>query len=137
MAVTDGLKGMSEALAAVFPATTNQTCIVHLRRHSLDFPNWKERQPPAKALRPIYTAPHAEAALAASDTFATSAWGVRFSPVVASWRRAWTHVIPFFALPPDVRRVIDTTMRSRACTRVFVKSSRPAAIFRPTTQRQN
>ena len=75
----------------------------------LDFANWKERQPLAKALRPIYAAPHAEAALVALDTFATSPWGIRFPTVVASWRRAWTHVIPFFAFPPDVRRVIYTT----------------------------
>lgn len=109
IAVTDGLKGMSEALGAVFPATTLQTCIVHLIRHSLDFANWKERSLLAKALRPVYTAPHAEAALAALDTFATSVWGTRFPTVVASWRRAWTHVIPFFAFPPDVRRVIYTT----------------------------
>jgi putative transposase len=109
IAVTDGLKGMSEALGAVFPATTLQTCIVHLIRHSLDFANWKERSPLAQALRPIYAAPHAEAALVALDTFATSSWGVRFPTVVASWRRAWTHVIPFFAFPPDVRRVIYTT----------------------------
>ena len=46
IAVTDGLKGMSEALAAVFPATTLQTCIVHLIRHSLDFATWKERKRP-------------------------------------------------------------------------------------------
>jgi putative transposase len=109
IAVTDGLKGMSEALGAVFPATTLQTCIVHLIRHSLDFANWKERQPLAKALRPIYAAPHAEAALAALDAFAIGPWGVRFPTVVASWRRAWTNVIPFFAFPPDVRRVIYTT----------------------------
>src|SRR6476660_1834288 len=57
IAVTDGLKGMSEALAAVFPATTLQTCIVHLLRYSLEFGNWKERKPLATALRPIYTAP--------------------------------------------------------------------------------
>jgi transposase-like protein len=51
--VTDGLKGMSEALAAVFPETTLQTCIVHLIRHSLAFGNWKERKHLATALRPI------------------------------------------------------------------------------------
>ena len=56
IAVTDGLKGMSEALAAVYPATTLQTCIVHLLRNSLEFANWKERKPLAAALRPIYTA---------------------------------------------------------------------------------
>jgi len=109
IAVTDGLKGMSEALAAVFPATTLQTCIVHLIRHSLEFGNWKERKPLATALRPIYTAPSAEAASAALDAFERSPWGQKLPTVVASWRRAWTHVIPFFAFPPEVRRLIYTT----------------------------
>jgi len=70
IAVTDGLKGMSEALAAVYPATTLQTCIVHLLRNSLDFANWKERKPLAAALRPIYTAVSADAALVVLDDFA-------------------------------------------------------------------
>ena len=109
IAVTDGLKGMSEALAAVYPATTLQTCIVHLLRNSLDFANWKERKPLAAALRPIYTAVSADAALVVLDDFARGPWGVRFPTVVAAWRRAWTHVIPFFAFPPEVRRVIYTT----------------------------
>jgi len=109
IAVTDGLKGMSEALAAVFPATTLQTCIVHLIRHSLEFGNWKERKPLATALRPIYTAPSADAAAAALDEFERSPWGVKFPTVVAAWRRAWQQVIPFFAFPPDVRRLIYTT----------------------------
>lgn len=109
IAVTDGLKGMSEALTAIFPATTLQTCIVHLIRNSLDFANWKERKPLATALRAIYTAPSAEAAGAALDAFERGPWGVKFPTVVASWRRAWAHVIPFFAFPPEVRRVIYTT----------------------------
>jgi putative transposase len=109
IAVTDGLKGMSEALAAVFPATTLQTCIVHLLRHSLEFVSWRDRKPLAVALRPIYTAASAEAASAALETFAIGPWGTRLPPVVASWRRAWTHIIPFFAFPPEIRRVIYTT----------------------------
>lgn len=109
IAVTDGLKGMSEALTAVFPATTLQTCIVHLIRNSLDFANWKERKPLATALRAIYTAPSAEAAGAALDAFERGPWGTKFPTVVAAWRRAWAHVIPFFAFPPEVRRVIYTT----------------------------
>jgi len=109
IAVTDGIKGMSEALAAVFPATTLQTCIVHLIRHSLDFANWQQRKPLAKALRPIYTAASAEVASTALDDFERGPWGTKFPTVVASWRRAWTHVIPFFAFPPEVRRVIYTT----------------------------
>ena len=109
IAVTDGLKGMSEALAAVFPETTLQTCIVHLIRHSLAFANWKERKPLAVALRPIYTAPSADAAGAALDDFEGSPWGRKFPTVAAAWRRAWTHVIPFFAFPPEIRRLIYTT----------------------------
>jgi putative transposase len=109
IAVTDGLKGMSEALAAVYPATTLQTCIVHLLRHSLEFANWKQRKPMAAALRAIYTATSADAALVALDAFERGSWGVRFPTVVASWRRAWIHVIPFFAFPPEVRRVLYTT----------------------------
>ena len=109
IAVTDGLKGMSEALAAVYPATTLQTCIVHLLRNSLNFANWKERKPLAAALRPIYTAASADAALTALEAFERGPWGVRFPTVVAAWRRAWTQVIPFFAFPPEVRRVIYTT----------------------------
>ena len=109
IAVTDGLKGMSEALAAVYPRTTLQTCIVHLLRNSMDFANWKERKPLAAALRPIYTAASADAALAVLDAFAQGPWGVRFPTIVAAWRRAWTQVIPFFAFPPEVRRVIYTT----------------------------
>jgi transposase-like protein len=109
IAVTDGLKGMPEALAAVYPQTTLQTCIVHLIRNSLDFANWKERKPMATALRPIYAAPTVEAASAALDAFERSPWGKKFPTVVASWRRAWPHVIPFFAFPPDIRRLIYTT----------------------------
>jgi transposase-like protein len=109
IAVTDGLTGMSEALAAVYPATTLQTCIVHLLRNSLEYANWKQRKPLAAALRAIYTAPSADAAMDALDEFERGPWGVRFPTVVASWRRAWAHVIPFFAFPPEIRRVIYTT----------------------------
>jgi transposase-like protein len=109
IAVTDGHKGMSEALAAIYPATTLQTCIVHLLRHRLDFANGQERKSLAAALRPVYTAASADAAAVALDVFAQGPWGTRFPTVVASWRRAWVHVIPFFAFPPAIRRVIDTT----------------------------
>jgi transposase-like protein len=109
IAVTDGLKGMSEALAAVFPATTLQTCIVHLIRNSLDYAGWKDRNALAAAIKPIYTAVNAEAAAAALDAFEQGAWGQKFPTVVAAWRRAWDRVIPFFAFPPEVRRVIYTT----------------------------
>ncbi len=109
IAVTDGLKGMAEALGAVFPATTLQTCIVHLIRNSLDYASWKDRRALAAALKAIYTAPSAEAALAELDAFEQGDWGQRFPTVVAAWRRAWDKVIPFFAFPPAVRKVVYTT----------------------------
>jgi transposase-like protein len=109
IAVTDGLKGIPEALGAVFPATTLQTCIVHLIRNSLDYASWKDRKVLAAALKPIYTAANAEAAAQAMDEFERGAWGQKFPTVVAGWRRAWDRVIPFIAFPPAVRRVIYTT----------------------------
>ena len=109
IAVTDGLKGMPEALGAVFPATTLQTCVVHLIRNSLDYASWKDRKPLAAAIRPIYTASSAEAAQAELDAFERSPWGIKFPTVVAAWRRAWDRVVPFFTFPPEVRKVIYTT----------------------------
>jgi len=104
IAVTDGLKGIAEALGAVFPSTTLQTCIVHLIRNSLDYASWKDRKLLAAARKPIYTAPSAEAAAQALDDFEASPWGQRFPTVVASWRRAWDRVIPFSAASCDTRR---------------------------------
>lgn len=91
IAVTDGLKGMSEALAAVYPLTTLQTCMVHLLRHSLDYVSWKERQQLAAALRPIYTAASAEAAATRSTRLpaARGACGFRrWSPGVGRGPRS-------------------------------------------------
>ncbi|CAB3745088.1 IS256 family transposase [Achromobacter kerstersii] len=109
IAVTDGLKGMEQSLNAVFPATTLQTCIVHLIRSSLDYANWKERRVVAAALKPIYTAPTVEAALAALAEFEQGPWGQRYAPIAQAWRRAWDRVIPFFMFPPAIRKVIYTT----------------------------
>jgi transposase-like protein len=109
IAVTDGLKGMAEALAAVFPASTLQTCIVHLIRNSLDYASWKDRKALAAAIKPIYTASSAEAAQAELDAFEAGAWGQKFPTVAAAWRRAWDRVIPFFAFPAPIRKVVYTT----------------------------
>ena len=109
IAVTDGLKGMPEALEAVFPRTTLQTCIVHLIRNSLDYASYKDRAPLAAAIKPIYTAASADSAEAELEAFEQSALGQKFPTVVKAWRSAWDRVIPFFAFPPAVRKVIYTT----------------------------
>jgi putative transposase len=109
IAVTDGLKGMPEALETAYPQTTLQTCIVHLIRHSLEFASYRDREALAKALKMIYGAPTEEAALAALEAFEASTLGQRFPTVTAAWRRVWTQVVPFFAFPPTIRRVLYTT----------------------------
>jgi len=109
IAVTDGLKGIPQALGAVFPATTLQTCIVHLIRNSLDYASWKDRKALAAALKPVYTAVNADSAAQALDEFEAGPWGQRFPNIVVTWRRAWDRVIPFFAFPPAVRKLIYTT----------------------------
>jgi putative transposase len=109
IAVTDGLVGMEEALAVGYPETTLQTCIVHLIRNSLSYAGWKDRKQLAAALRLIYTAVSAEAAERELEAFAQGPWGKKFPTIAAAWRRVWDKVIPFFAFPPEVRRVLYTT----------------------------
>lgn len=109
LAVVDGLKGFPEAITTVFPQTTVQTCIVHLLRHSLDYATWKERRAVAAALKTIYRAPSVEAARAALDVFAAGDWGRKHPPIVTAWRRQWEQVIPLFAHPPEIRRLLYTT----------------------------
>lgn len=109
LAVVDGLKGFPEAITTVFPQTTVQTCIVHLLRHSLNYATWKERKAVAAALKTIYRAPSVDAARAALDAFAAGDWGRKHPPIVAAWRRQWEQVIPLFAHPPEIRRLLYTT----------------------------
>ncbi|EEE07260.1 IS256 family transposase [Burkholderia multivorans] len=109
IAVVDGLRGFPEAIETVYPAAQIQTCIVHLIRNSLSLASWKDRKPLASALKPIYQAATAEAAEAALQAFSQSEWGRKFPTVAAMWQRQWEQVIPFFAYPPEVRKIIYTT----------------------------
>jgi putative transposase len=109
IAIIDGLKGFPEAINAVFPETQIQTCIVHLIRNSLGFCSWKDRKPVAKELKTIYRAEDAEAAAAALTEFEEGPFGKKFAAITAMWRRNWAYVIPFFAYPQEVRKMIYTT----------------------------
>jgi putative transposase len=109
LAVVDGLKGFPDAITAVFPDAIVQTCIVHLLRNSMDFASWKDRKALAAALKDIYRAIDADAAELALTAFEASPWGQRYPAIGQSWRRAWSEVIPFFAFPTEVRRIIYTT----------------------------
>jgi putative transposase len=109
IAVVDGLKGFPEAINSVFPETQIQTCIVHLIRNSLDFCSWKDRKPVAQELKTIYRAKDVDAAAAALQEFEDGPWGKKFAAIAALWRRHWAQVIPFFAYPQEVRKMVYTT----------------------------
>lgn len=109
IAVVDGLKGFPEAITAVFPEAQVQTCIVHLIRHSLAYCGYKERDAVAAALKLIYRAENETMALQRLEEFEAGQWGKKYPTIAASWRRAWEQVIPFFAYPVEVRKIIYTT----------------------------
>lgn len=109
IAIVDGLKGFPEAINAVFPETQIQTCIVHLIRNSLDFAPWKDRKTLAAELKKIYRAIDAQTALHALSDFEEGGLGKKYAAVIAMWRRQWEQVIPFFAYPQEVRKMIYTT----------------------------
>lgn len=109
IAIVDGLKGFPEAITAVFPQAQVQTCVVHLIRHSLAFVSYKDRRAVAATLKQIYKAKDADAGKAALEDFSEGHWGKKYPAIAQSWRRNWSEVIPFFAFPDEVRRIIYTT----------------------------
>jgi putative transposase len=104
----DGLKGFPQAIETIYPQAQVQNCIVHMVRASLNYVNWKERKKVAADLKPIYRAATVEQAEAALGEFADH-WGTKYQAIVKLWRENWTRVIPFFAFPEEVRKVIYTT----------------------------
>jgi putative transposase len=109
IAVVDGLKGFPEAIEAIYPKTSVQTCIVHLVRYSLSYCNWKDRSKVANELKEIYRAVNAEQARQRLEAFAKSEWGKKYKVIGECWERNWERVIPFFSYPEAVRKIIYTT----------------------------
>jgi putative transposase len=124
----DGLKGFPEAIEAVFPLTTVQTCIVHLIRHSLTYVPRRQYDQVVKDLKPIYTAIDADAAMLALETFEEK-WGAQLPVIGQAWRSSWEHVIPFMAFEPEVRRVIYTTNAIEALNRQLRKAVKTKGHF--------
>jgi putative transposase len=108
IACVDGLKGFPEAIETVFPKTQVQLCIVHLVRASLNYVSWKQRREVAADLRNIYTSATVQEAEAALEAFG-SKWDRSHPTISQIWRRNWERIIPFFAFPADIRKVIYTT----------------------------
>jgi len=124
----DGLAGFPEAIEAIFPKTTVQTCIVHLIRTSLKYVPRREREQVARDLKPIYTAKDADQAHAELEAF-DEKWGQRFPVITKAWLDAWEHVIPFLAFPEEVRRVIYTTNAIEALNRQLRKAIKTKGSF--------
>jgi putative transposase len=128
IAVVDGLKGFPEAIAAVYPETLVQTCIVHLIRNSLAFVSWADRKAIMPDLKAIYGAANAQAALERLDAF-EGKWGKRYPTIAPTWRRAWDYVIPLFAFPPAIRKMIYTTNAVESLNRSLRKVIKTRGSF--------
>src|SRR3954447_2329369 len=133
IAVVDGLKGFPEAITAVFPETMVQTCIVHLLRQSLAFVSHKDRKAVAAALRDVYRAVDATAGEAALAAFEAGPWGRKYPAIGQGWRRAWAEVVPFYAFPAEVRRLLYTTdvLDKSLLAAVLERIARPSTDLAP------
>jgi len=107
--VVDGLKGFPEAIGAMFPQAQVQTCIVHLTRFSLSYCSWQDRSKVAAELKNIYRAETAEMGRQRLEEFEASTWGKKYQTIAASWKRHWEEVTPFYAYPPEIRKMLYTT----------------------------
>jgi len=119
----DGLKGLPEAINAVWPEAIVQTCVVHLVRNSLRYSSRQHWQKITAQLRGIYTASSIEAAQMEFDDFAAK-WENKYPAMIKLWRNAWPEFVPFLDFPVEVRKIIYTTnaieslnARFRAATR--------------------
>ena len=128
IACVDGLTGLPDAIEAVFPQTWVQTCIVHQIRSSMRYVSYSDRRKVAAALKPIYRAPNADAALSELERF-EEAWGARYPMIADAWRARWQHIIPFLALPEDLRRIVYTTNTIEAMHRHIRKAIKTRGHF--------
>lgn len=108
IACTDNLTGMNEAIAAVYPKTQHQLCIVHQIRNSLKFVSYKDRKQLAGDLKPVYAAATEEMALKCLEEFAVK-WDQQYPYIAKSWYANWDNLATFLQYPEEIRKVIYTT----------------------------
>jgi putative transposase len=128
IAAVDGLKGFPEAIEAVFPQAQVQLCIVHLVRASLNYVTWTERKEVARDLKEVYRATTEEAARQALGEFAAK-WDGKYPTIAALWTRQWQRVIPFFAFPAEIRKIIYTTNAVESLNMSLRKVLKPRVAF--------
>nr|BFE33929.1 IS256 family transposase [Actinomadura rugatobispora]BFE38611.1 IS256 family transposase [Actinomadura rugatobispora] len=108
MVVCDGLTGLPDAVAHVWPQALVQTCIVHLLRGSFRYAARQDWDKIAKALKPVYTAPTESAAMERWLEFAET-WGAKYPAIVRLWENAWAEFVPFLQFDPEIRKVVCST----------------------------
>lgn len=128
IACVDGLKGFPEAIEAAFPKTEVQICIVHMIRGSLRFVSWKDRKAVVADLRGIYQAASEELARDNLETFSRK-WDSRYPTISKSWQANWQRIIPFFAYPEEIRRIIYTTNAIESLNSTLKKTIKNRASF--------
>lgn len=128
IACMDGLRGLPEAVTAVFPKTLTQLCIVHLVRASLRYVTNTDAKAVVAALKRIYHSVTAEEAARELDAF-EQAWSEKYRAVVCLWRGNWDNIIPFFQFPPEIRKVVYTTNAIESLNMVMRKLTRNRRIF--------
>ena len=124
----DGLSGIKEAIAAAYPKTEYQRCIVHQVRNTLKYVADKDRKPFAKDLKTIYQAPSEEQALEALEQV-TETWSVKYPNSMKSWRQNWDAICPIFKFSINVRKVIYTTNAIESLNSTYRKLNRQRSVF--------
>lgn len=128
IACMDGLKGLPEAVTALFPRTLTQQCIVHLVRAAMRYVAAKDMKAVATALKRIYTSATMEEAERELDAFEVE-WGGKYRAAVRVWRNAWPNVVPFFQFPPGIRKITYTTNAIESLNMTVRKYTRNRRIF--------
>ncbi|WUQ55761.1 IS256 family transposase [Streptomyces virginiae] len=108
MVVCDGLKGLPDAIGAVWPQAVTQTCVVHLLRASFRYAARQDWDKISKALKPVYTAPTEDAATERFLEFQEE-WGQKYPAIVRLWENAWAEFVPFLQFDTEIRRIVCTT----------------------------
>lgn len=128
IACVDGLSGFPDAIAAAYPKTRVQLCVVHMVRNSLRYVASKHMKAVAMDLKTIYQAPTREAAEQALDAFA-AIWDDRYASIGKSWRQHWGSLITLFDYPPEIRKIIYTTNAIESLNSVIRKAIKNRKIF--------
>ncbi|MBB1480376.1 IS256 family transposase [Pseudoalteromonas sp. SG41-2] len=128
IACVDGLTGFPEAIAAIFPETEVQLCIVHQIRNSMKYVASKNQKAFMADLKPVYRASTKEAAEIALDELEAK-WGDAYPLVINSWRNKWHNLSAYYKYPEPIRRVIYTTNAVEAVHRQFRKLTKTKGAF--------